>query len=34
MARPEYVVDNMGAAFGRTPDAATRKRMEAFIDAI
>ncbi len=34
MARPEYVVDNMGAALGRLPDAATRRRMEAFIDAI
>ena len=34
MAKPEYVVDNMGAATGRLPDAASRKRMEAFIDAI
>ena len=34
MARPEYVVDNLGAAVGRLPDAAMRKRMEAFIDAI
>ena len=34
MARPEYVVDNMEAAVGRLPDAGTRKRMEAFIDAI
>jgi hypothetical protein len=34
MARPEYVVDNMGAAVGALPDAATRKRMEAFIDAL
>ena len=34
MARPEYVVDNLGAAVGRLPDAATRKRMEAFIDAL
>jgi len=34
MARPEYVLDNMGAARGRLPDAAARKRMEAFIDAL
>ena len=32
MARPEYVIDNLGAARGRLPDAATRKRMEQFID--
>lgn len=34
MAKPEYVVDNMGAAVGRLPDAALRKRMESFIDAL
>jgi len=34
MARPEYVSDNLGAARGRLPDAATRKRMEQFIDDI
>lgn len=34
MARPEYVLDNLGAATGRLPDAAMRRRMEAFIDAI
>lgn len=34
MARPEYVVDNLGAARGRLPDAATRKRMEQFIDNV
>ena len=34
MARPEYVVDNLGAARGRLPDAAMRRRMESFIDAI
>ena len=34
MARPEYVVDNLGAARGRLPDAALRKRMEVFIDSI
>jgi aryl-alcohol dehydrogenase-like predicted oxidoreductase len=32
MARPDYVVDNVGAARGRLPDAAARKRMEQFID--
>lgn len=34
MARPEYVRDNLGAAHGRLPDAATRRRMESFIDAL
>ena len=34
MARPEYVVDNRGAAAGRLPDPALCKRMEAFIDAL
>jgi hypothetical protein len=34
MARAEYVIDNAGAARGRLPDAALRKRMEQFIDAI
>jgi aryl-alcohol dehydrogenase-like predicted oxidoreductase len=34
MAKPEYVIDNMAAATGRLPDAATRKRMESFIDAL
>jgi len=34
MARAEYVVDNLGAASGRLPDAAMRKRMEQFIDSI
>jgi len=32
MARPEYVVDNLGAARGRLPNAAMRRRMEQFID--
>jgi aryl-alcohol dehydrogenase-like predicted oxidoreductase len=32
MARPEYVVDNLGAARGRLPDAAMRRKMEQFID--
>ena len=34
MARPEYAIDNLGAACGRLPDAALRKRMEQFIDNV
>jgi aryl-alcohol dehydrogenase-like predicted oxidoreductase len=34
MARPEYVVDNLGAARGRLPDAAMRRKMEQFIDSV
>ena len=34
MARAEYVVDNVGAARGRLPDAAMRRRMEQFIDGV
>ena len=34
MARPEYVEDNLGAARGALPNAALRRRMEAFIDSI
>jgi aryl-alcohol dehydrogenase-like predicted oxidoreductase len=34
MARPEYVVDNLGAARGRLPDGAMRRKMEQFIDAV
>lgn len=34
MAKPEYVVDNLGAAMGRLPDAAMRRRMEAYIDGL
>jgi aryl-alcohol dehydrogenase-like predicted oxidoreductase len=34
MAKAEYVVDNLGAARGRLPDAALRKRMEQFIDNV
>ena len=34
MARAEYVVDNLGAARGRLPDAAMRRRMEQFIDSV
>jgi len=33
-ARTKYVADNLGAARGRLPDAAMRKRMEEFIDKI
>jgi aryl-alcohol dehydrogenase-like predicted oxidoreductase len=34
MARPEYIKDNLGAARGRLPDAAMRRRMEQFIDTL
>jgi hypothetical protein len=34
MARAEYVVDNVGAARGRLPDIAMRRRMEQFIDNV
>jgi aryl-alcohol dehydrogenase-like predicted oxidoreductase len=34
MARPEYVIDNLGAARGRLPDAAARRKMEQFIDDV
>ena len=34
MAKPEYISDNLGAARGRLPDAAMRRRMENFIDAV
>ena len=34
MAQAEYVIDNLGAARGRLPDAATRRRMEQFIDTV
>ncbi|HLF22276.1 MAG TPA: aldo/keto reductase [Burkholderiales bacterium] len=34
MARPEYVIDNLGAARGRLPDAALRRRMEGLIDSL
>ncbi len=34
MARAEYVRDNIGAARGRLPDAAMRKRMEDFINGL
>lgn len=34
MAQAKYVVDNLGAARGRLPDAAMRRRMEQFIDSV
>jgi len=34
MAKVEYLVDNLGAARGRLPDAAMRRRMERFIDGL
>jgi aryl-alcohol dehydrogenase-like predicted oxidoreductase len=34
MAQAKYVIDNLGAARGRLPDAATRRRMEQFIDGV
>jgi len=33
-AKVEYLLDNLGAAQGRLPDAATRRRMEEFIDRL
>jgi len=34
MAKAEYVIDNVGAARGRLPDAAMRRRMENYIDGL
>lgn len=34
MAQPRYVEDNLKAAQGRMPDAALRRRMEQYIDAL
>ena len=34
MAQAKYVVDNLGAARGQLPDAATRRKMEQFIDRV
>lgn len=34
MAQAKYVVDNLGAARGRLPDAATRRKMEQFIESV
>jgi aryl-alcohol dehydrogenase-like predicted oxidoreductase len=33
-AKAEYLLDNLGAARGRLPDAAMRRRMEHFIDGL
>jgi aryl-alcohol dehydrogenase-like predicted oxidoreductase len=33
-AKSDYLVDNLGAARGRLPDAAMRRRMEGFIDGL
>jgi len=33
-AKVEYLVDNLGAARGRLPDATMRRRMERFIDGL
>lgn len=33
-AKPEYALDNIGAARGRLPDEATRRRMEEFYDSL
>lgn len=33
-AKVDYLLDNLGAAQGRLPDAATRRRMEEFIDRL
>jgi aryl-alcohol dehydrogenase-like predicted oxidoreductase len=32
--RPESVPDNFGAALGRLPDAALRRRQEEFFDSL
>lgn len=34
MAQAKYVVDNLGAARGKLPDASMRRRMEQFIDNV
>ncbi len=33
-SKPHHMLDNVGAAFGEMPDAAARKRMEDFVDAL
>ena len=33
-SKPHHMIDNMGAAYGRMPDAAERRRMIEFIDAL
>ena len=33
-AKPHYAADNMGAAMGRLPDAAMRRKMEEYFDSL
>ena len=33
-SKAKHMLDNIGAAYGELPDAATRKRMEEFVDAL
>jgi aryl-alcohol dehydrogenase-like predicted oxidoreductase len=33
-ARADYLLDNLGAAQGRLPDPAMRRRMEEFIEKL
>lgn len=33
-SRPEHILDNMSAGYGRLPDQATRVRMKAFFDTL
>jgi aryl-alcohol dehydrogenase-like predicted oxidoreductase len=33
-SRPEHILDNMGAGYGRLPDQATRVRMQEFFNAL
>jgi aryl-alcohol dehydrogenase-like predicted oxidoreductase len=33
-SKAKHMLDNMGAAFGELPDAATRRRMEALVDGL
>jgi diketogulonate reductase-like aldo/keto reductase len=32
--KPHHLRDNMGACYGRLPDAAARERMEEFFDSL
>jgi diketogulonate reductase-like aldo/keto reductase len=33
-SKPRNMLDNMGAAYGELPDAATRRKMEQLIDGL
>jgi diketogulonate reductase-like aldo/keto reductase len=33
-SKPHHMLDNMGAAYGRMPEAGERRRMIEFIDAL